>query len=49
MTPEETLLEIELLLERWLHGRENDDETLEYIKQLMMEEGYLGWFKTNIK
>jgi len=45
MTPEETLLEIELLLERWLHGRDNDDETLESIKKLMMEEGYLEWFK----
>jgi len=49
MTLEETLSQIESFMERWLHGRENDDETLESIKQLMMDEGYLSWFKTNVK
>jgi len=45
MTQEETLWQINSILERWLQGRSNDDETLESIKQLMMDEGYLVWFK----
>jgi hypothetical protein len=49
MTPEETLWQIENLMERWLQARDNDDETLEAIKKLIMDEGYLGWFKTNVK
>ena len=45
MAPEKLLLEIENLMERWLHGRENDNETLEKIREKLMNEGYLDFFK----
>jgi len=45
MTEKEKLSQIESLLERWLFGRDSDIETLESIKQLMLDEGYLEFFK----
>jgi ribosomal protein S8 len=39
-----TLSEIENAMERWHHGRDNDDEALEEINKIMYEAGYLKWF-----
>jgi hypothetical protein len=45
MTDEEILSQIESLMERWLHGRDNNDETLENIKELLINNGYLNFWK----
>jgi hypothetical protein len=36
---------IENIMERWLHGRSNDDETLEAIKQELLNQGKLKFWK----
>ena len=45
--PEELLSEIENLMERWHHARDNDDETLEKINDLLFKAGYLKFFNKN--
>lgn len=38
------LSEIENAMERWHHGRDNDNETLDLINKLMCRGDYLKWF-----
>ena len=45
MTDKEILKEIANIMERWNHGRDNDNETTEKINKLLKDNGYLTWFK----
>lgn len=40
----EVIKDIENAMERWHHARDNDDETLEKINDILVEIGLLGWF-----
>jgi hypothetical protein len=39
--------EIENAMERWHHARDNDNETLEDINNILVEIGLLDWFNKN--
>jgi hypothetical protein len=39
-----TLSQIENLMERWYHARDNDKETLQKINDELVEIGMLEWF-----
>jgi hypothetical protein len=42
---EKALSDIENAMERWHHGRDNDDETLNKIDSILKNIGMLAWFK----
>ena len=46
MNEKQILAEIENIMERWNHGRQNDNETTERIDKLLKDNGYLGFFNT---
>jgi hypothetical protein len=39
-----TLSEIEDAMERWHHARDNNEETLESINNILYDAGMLWWF-----
>ena len=48
-TPLQLLQEIENIMERWNLGRDNDDETLEAINQLLKDNDMLKFFNDKNK
>jgi len=43
-SPTKALSEIENVMERWHHARDEDGETLQKINNIMLEAGKLEWF-----